>query len=502
MSDRHQWQPSASDFFRIAGMRGNQARNTASLFLQILMAAGAMLTVLTASAFDLEAPFFDPLLTLPKIIESGETLPGDAEPAPCPVSKDFSSPLALAEAVDLALCNNPQIKAAWSAIKIQAGAVGEARAAYLPTLSVTTSSMQTRTVYPGLNIPVSKTDGEMVYGTLAWRLFDFGGREADRKSANSLLVAAIATHDATLQKTLAAVIQAYFDAQTAKATVLAKEQNETIARNTFESAQRRETHGDVSRSDTLQAITALDKASLVKNRAIGDYQKALSVLLYTIGVPPQTHITLTDDLKYQETLEARSLEAWLEVAEKSHPAILAARAQWESAKQKITSTRAQGLPTMDFSANYYKNGYPGQGLSQNPSNVSSIGVSLTFPLFEGFSRTYKIRGAEAQAEQLEAELQDTEHNILMEVVKTYADAVSSMQNLEASETLLNAAQESLNTSQRKYDKGAADILEILNTQAALSDARQERIRCIAEWRSARLRLLANAGVMGREALLQ
>ena len=89
----------------------------------------------------------------------------------------------------------------------------------------------------------------------------------------------------------------------------------------------------------------------------------------------------------------------------------------------------------------------------------------------------------------------------MEVGKAYADAVSSLQNLQASETLLIAAQDSLNTSQRKYDKGAADILEMLHTQAALADAQQERIRCIAEWRSARLSLLANAGMMGREALL-
>ncbi|WP_162086228.1 TolC family protein [Sulfuriferula nivalis] len=63
-----------------------------------------------------------------------------------------------------------------------------------------------------------------------------------------------------------------------------------------------------------------------------------------------------------------------------------------------------------------------------------------------------------------------------------------------------AAQESLNSSKRKYEKGAADILEILNTQTALSDAQQEQIRCMAEWRSARLRLLASTGLMGRSAV--
>ncbi|MNF13342.1 hypothetical protein D3C80_2151500 [compost metagenome] len=54
--------------------------------------------------------------------------------------------------------------------------------------------------------------------------------------------------------------------------------------------------------------------------------------------------------------------------------------------------------------------------------------------------------------------------------------------------------------QRKFGRGAADILEMLNTQSALLEAQQERIRCQAEWRSARLRLLASAGVLGREAI--
>lgn len=499
MNVRHQINPENLTKTEIDGQQSNQTGCTVT-FLRNIIGTALMVTLLPAFAFDLAAPFIDPLQTVPVMIESGVLLPGDSQPVPCPVSKDFSSPLALAEAVDLALCNNPQIKAVWAAIKVQAGAVGEARAAYLPTLSGTISRLKTHTSNPELNIPATTTNGNAISGTLAWRLFDFGGREANRESANSLLVAAIANHDASLQKALAAVIQAYFDAQMEKATLQAKMQNETIAKSTFESAQRREVRGTVSRSDTLQATTALAKASLEKNRAIGGYQKALSVLVYTLGVSPQTRVTLADDLRGKEVLDSRSLEAWLDIAEKTHPAIMAARAQWESAKQRIVVTRSDGLPTMDFSVSSYQNGFPGQGLPRTQSLVNIIGISLSIPFFDGFSRTYKIRGAEAKVEQREAELRDAEHTILMEVVKAYADATASLQNLQASEKLLSAAQESLNTSQRKYGKGAADILEILNTQTALSDAQQERIRSLAEWRSARLRLLSNVGMMGRSAV--
>lgn len=475
----------------------------AVVFLQYaIILSSILLLALPAFPFDYAAPFVDPLQTLPKILRSGAILPGDDKPVACPAGKDFSSPLTLAEAVDLALCNNPQIKAAWASIRVQSASAGEARAAYLPKLSGGISFMRTHHAYPGSNIASATTDGNTIYGTLSWQLFDFGGRDADRKSANSLLVAAITHHDAVMQKILADVIQAYFDALTARAGLLAKEQNEDIARNTLETAQRKEARGAVARSDTLQAATALAKASLDRNRAIGDYDKAVALLVYTLGVPPQTRIILPDDLGDNGAADLKSMGDWLKTAAESHPAILSARAQLESSILKIISTRSESLPTLDFSASYYQNGYPGQGLSPTDSQVSTIGFFISFPFFDGFSGTYKIRGAEARAEQLKAELKDTEYSTLMEVVKAYADATASLRNLQASETLLDAALESLSTSQRKYDKGAADILELLNAQSAFADAKQERIRSLAEWNSARLRLLASAGSMGREALVR
>src|SRR4051812_4741202 len=77
----------------------------------------------------------DPLMIAPDVLGTGVTLPGDEAVAPCPVQKDFKTPLALDEAVDLALCNNPQIQETWANIKIEAGALGEASAAYLPTIT-------------------------------------------------------------------------------------------------------------------------------------------------------------------------------------------------------------------------------------------------------------------------------------------------------------------------------------------------------------------------------
>jgi outer membrane protein len=331
--------------------------------------------------------FHDPWKTVPEVIQAGATLPGDGIPVPCPAQKDFAMPLALNEAVDLALCNNAQIQVAWANIKVQAAAAGEARSAYWPTLSGTVNRLNDQTRYPGTGISLSSVNSHTLYGTLSWRIFDFGGRSANREAANKGLVAALANHDAVMQKTLAEVIQAYFDAHTAKAALRAKEQNEDIARSTLETAKRRETKGADARSDTLQATTALARATLDKNRAIGDYQKALSVLIYAIGIPAHTNIILADDLDEGAGQAVNELSAWLETAQKQHPAIVAARAQLEAARYRKTSARSDGLPTLDLSANYYVNGRPGQGLSSTRTQERTFGVALTVPIFDGFSRT-------------------------------------------------------------------------------------------------------------------
>ncbi len=441
-------------------------------------------------------PLVDPWLTRPPQLDKYPMVPGDIREDPCHNTYDLALPMPLDTAIDLALCHNPQIKGAWSGIKVQAAAVGEARAAYLPTVVGSLSRSNDQTNYPNGSYPNTSTTSNTAYGNLVWRLFDFGGRDANRRSANALLKAALANNDAVLQKTLTSVIAAYFDAQTTQASWQAKKTNEALAKQTLATARKREEHGAGSVTDTMQAATALAKTSLEKSRALGAYERALSVLIYSLGINPGSRLLLADDVADKSKAISKDLNGWIEEAQRLHPAIVAAREQLESSKERVTAVRSEGLPSIDFTGNFFQNGRPNQGLSLVKTEETLVGFTLNIPLFDGFARTYKVRGAQAQVEQKEAELEDTEHQILMEVVKAYADSKSALENLAASQLLFESANTTLTSVQKKFDHGAADILEILSTQTALSEAQTERIRCLAEWRSAKLRLFANAGVLG------
>jgi outer membrane protein len=443
----------------------------------------------------------DPLGVKPERLHAGAKLP-DGSLIASSASVDLSQPLELGSAIDVALSNNPQIRSAWAAIKIQAGVKGEARALYLPTMKASMSRLANWSSNSASSgAPDTVQTGNQVYGTLTWRLLDFGGRSANNKAASLLLVAALAAHDASMQKTMNGVIQAYFDAMTAQSSLIARKKMAEIAERLLSATKRRENHGAAPLSDTLQAETALAKAQLNESRAQGEFHKSLSLLVQAMGLTPGTFLRLPQKLELYRADEVKELSSWLREAEEKHPAIKQARAKLAADKAKIDVARSEGLPSLDATAYVSMNGYPNQGLSFINQSVTAAGVTLNVPIFEGFGRTYKIQGTQAQVEQSEAQLQDTTNQILTEVVKAHADALTSQGTLKATDRLMVAATKSLHSSLRRYERNAADILEVLNSQSSLADAEQERIRAVAESRSARLRLLASAGVLGLGDLL-
>ncbi|AON55121.1 TolC family protein [Herbaspirillum seropedicae] len=443
----------------------------------------------------------DPLLARPPDLITGRLLPGDDQRVECAASPYVAGKaLSLADAIDQALCQQPQIQAAWAAIKLQAAQLGEARAGYLPTVTSGASKLNSATQYEGGSGRRSLTT---LYATLTWRLLDFGGRSANQRAADAMLQSALASHDAAVQKALASVVASYYEVQSSSASQQAREKSQQLARQLLETAIRREQRGVGSLPETLQARTFLAKAELEQARASGQHKKAQAMLAAAMGLLREAQdvpvLTLVPEQEeYPDGLE-QNLPAWLQAARQYHPAILAARAQLEAAREKLQVARSEGMPTLDLSASQYANGRPNQAGNRG-DRERMVGLNLTVPIFEGFARDYKVGGAQAQIEAREAELQEVQTQVLGDIASTYAEAMTALNSLSSSRRLLEAAQGAVDSVRRKYDAGAADIVEMLNAQTALSEADQERVKAMSDWRSARLRLLANAGRMGRWAV--
>lgn len=435
----------------------------------------------------------DPLRSWPESLEQGVQIPGELSPLECGEQGIHQGVLPLSTAVTLALCANPRTRQAWLDILAQASALGQARSAYWPKISALA-----RALSDASSTSTSSTErkGGSASISLAWRVWDFGARDDAVEAAQALVAAALAAHDAALQETMSLVIQSYFNAQAAHAAWKGRQTSEALARSTFEAAQRKEGSGLGSTSEMLQARTAMLRAALEMANAEGAFAQARISLAHAIGLRADNSFILPELGAPDIPRIERTLTSWLDEAQDGHPAITAARAQLSAAKAQANALSKEGMPTVELSAAYYRNGRPDQGLSGVPTREHQVGLILNVPLFDGFERLYRLRGAQVQVEQREAQLREVSQRVGLEVAQAHAAALAAMAGLAASQALVETASASYASSRRRYDHGATDMLEVLTTQQSLADAAQLQAQGRAQWSAARLRILAAVGQLG------
>lgn len=455
----------------------------------------------------------DPLL-------AGRTVPataaaamlGDGSPRVC-VFGSLASPLPLQDAVERALCSNPKTREAWANVKIAAAGVGIGRAAYLPTVTGNWQGVRDDTATNVSGFPQYSSDyRNSVLRTesvsLNWVLYDFGGRKAALANATALLAAAKASQEAALEKAFADVARDYYSAQAAQGALVAAQEIEQTANDSFKAATTRVNKGVAPVSDELQAQTSWAEAVINRTKAQGDWQTALGTLASDMDLGPSVPITLPDvgdgvtpGVDFDE-----SIAELIEQAKRSHPSVLAAQAQVEAAAAKVRQTRAEGLPSLSFVAKYSWNNQPTTldiGFPQFAAHGHEwyLGFQVSIPIFEGFTRTYQIHQAEAQTELQRDTLNEVEQQVALDVWTSYQALQTSTHNLDNIAMLLDVAQRSYTAAERRYQVGVGNILELLNAQSSLAGAKKQRIQALTDWRSARLQLAAKLGRLGMSDII-
>ncbi|WP_175813722.1 TolC family protein [Burkholderia contaminans] len=417
------------------------------------------------------------------------------------------TPLHLQDAVERALCNHPKTRQAWANVKIQAAAVGIGRAAYLPTLNG--SWQGTRDIVRNHVTGLPQYDSN--YGknlqiasvSLSWVLYDFGGRSAALRNANELLAAAQANQLATLQTVFGTVAKDFYAAQAAQGTLSAAREVECIARTSADAAISRTDRGVAAISDQLQAQTAYAEAVVNRTKAESDWASAVGTVASDMNLEPATPIVLPDvgDGVKPDHEFGDSVAALIEDAQLHYPGISAAVAQVEAAKAKAAQTRAEGLPHLNLVAQYNFNNQPTSlqlGFPVFPATHREwyLGFQVTIPIFEGFARTYQVRQAEAQTELQVDLLVEARQQVGLDVWNAYQSLQGATKNLDNSANLLALAKHAYEAAQRRYQIGVGNILELLNTQSMLANAKKQRIQALSDWRSARLQLASKLGRLG------
>lgn len=417
------------------------------------------------------------------------------------------NPLTLQEVIERALCANPDTRSAWTVIEERAAAVGVSKAAYLPTLSATGEWVHDNSITDVRgHSALSSNYSTLVHSgrlTLGWVLYDFGGRRAALANARALLTAAQANEDAVLQQVFADTAKAYYAAQSAREQLHADDAVVTDAQNSLTAAQERVEHGAAPVTEVYQAETAYAQARVTQTRDRGHALAAQGNLANAIALSPDTPLTL-DTLNENVPPDATFTNTVAELmaqAERAHPAMLAAEKQLQAAQAGVTQARAQGRPTIKLVGQYSQNNQPVQlGLGQPHYPATGhdgyIGVQVNVPIFSGFATTYQVRQAQAQVDQQSVALDKTRQQVALQVWTSYQTLQTDTQNLILSAQLQSVATQAWESAQRRYRSGVGTILELLSTQTALAQARQQRVEAFTEWRYDRLALASALGQLG------
>jgi len=435
----------------------------------------------------------DPLATsldLPPALYAADAK--DNGPGTACAAVDFSQPLSLADVTESALCNNPQTRELYANAKVQAAQLGIAKSAFLPTVA------DSATLSESFVAPKSASRGRDYYNlgnslAVSYLLYDFGNRDAVLENARQLLQAVSATQSSVVQGILLNAIKAYYQVQTDIALLDATRESESFNLESFKSAEAKYKAGVSTPADKLQAETAYAQAVLTRVTAEGTLKNDYGILANVMGLNADSPLKLQDTA--HTAINASEIEfdisQLIEQARARRPDLVASEAQVNAAKATILASRAAAKPTV--SVNVSNSFQDGSSLSS--SNNSTLGVTVSVPIFSGYAPTYRIRSAEAAAEAKEAQRDQLKLQISLDVWTAFQNLRTAHETIKSADILVASAKESARVALGRYKAGVGNIIDTLNAQSALASANQQKIRADLSRNVARAALAQSIGAL-------
>ena len=400
-------------------------------------------------------------------------------------TKTYDKPLSLVDVTEAALCHNPQTKEVYASAKAQAAQVGVARSLFFPSVTDTVSTSENKTRLTNYSNVTNKI-------VASYLLYDFGSRDATLENANQLLKAASATQNATVQNVLLSAVNAFYQVHASKAILNASIETEHLYQESFKSAEAKYIAGVATPADKLQAQTSFANATLTKIKNEGTLKIAYGNLANIMGVPASLRLEIADaKLDTIPDMIDQDIEALIEQARSQRPDLVASEAQLKASLAKIEVAKADSKPTVSLNLS---NTYSDNSNESFTSN-SAIGLNVSIPLFGGYKPTYLIRSAEATAELIASQRDQLKLQVSLDVWTAYQNLKTANESITASNVLVLSAEESSRVALGRYKEGVGNIIDTLNAQSALANAKQQKIQSVLNWNIARTTLAQSIGVL-------
>jgi outer membrane protein TolC len=317
-------------------------------------------------------------------------------------------------------------------------------------------------------------------------LYTGGRNEAQIALAQANLKGAEAALERAKQQVVFDVKQSYYQVLLAQAGIDVAQRTTAAAEENLRVARARVAAGASPRFDEVQAEVNLANArqGLIRSRnglalALHGLNAVMAQPLDTVWQPREA-MTMTPLRSDVAGLVQRALENRPELAE-LRARIVAADAAIALAR---SGTRpvvvAQGGPTFGNST--------GTGGASSGAFGWSVTLSATLTLFDGNLTAERVREAEARAQQLRANEALLRQGVELDVRRALINYGSATEELATADKTIEQAQEGFRIANVRFSAGVSTNLEVVQAQAALSQAEANRIQALFNVNLARAQL--------------
>ena len=249
-------------------------------------------------------------------------------------------------------------------------------------------------------------------------------------------------------------------------------ENRETAKLNAEIYRKKYETGSASEYDVLRAevqVKNIEPSILDMQNTIDQAKLQLKLLM---GMDMSYNIKVAGNLKdYQSTMYDTALNANTSLANNSSLRTL--DLQTEALKQALSVQKAAWYPTLALSANYnwtsLNNGTPFKNLDWNP--YSTVGVSLSIPLFQGGRRYSKQKQAEISYREMTWQRENLENALKLQVETQCNNIKKSVSQIETNKAGVDQAVKANQIMEKSFRIGAASYLDLRDSENSLMSAK-------------------------------
>ncbi|SMC21973.1 Outer membrane protein TolC [Desulfacinum hydrothermale DSM 13146] len=180
-----------------------------------------------------------------------------------------------------------------------------------------------------------------------------------------------------------------------------------------------------------------------------------------------------------------------------HPAVAAARRDWEAAKAQWQATLSPYLPSLDWTASAEE-----QNTGGERDHVERSSLSMSYTIFDGGRRRTERDVAMAQLDQARLTLRRTRLDVVRDISAAFVQTLAAQQILKERILQVEDAATDLKVAQGRYRLGVALKSDVLQASVRLEEARFEKVRAEGDWNKAAAELWSLLGrpLKGRSEL--